>query len=41
MFGYVNALRSLSQGRAQYTMRFEQYQPVPPAIADDMRAKVA
>ena len=29
MFGYVNTLRSMSQGRAQYTMQFDHYEPVP------------
>ena len=33
MFGYVNTLRSMSQGRAQYTMQFDHYEPVPAAIA--------
>ena len=41
MFGYVNSLRSMSQGRAQYTMQFDHYEPVPQAIADSVRAKVA
>ncbi|MCW2237452.1 elongation factor G [Azospirillum canadense] len=41
MFGYVNTLRSMSQGRAQYTMQFDHYEPVPQAIADDVRAKMA
>jgi translation elongation factor EF-G len=41
MFGYVNTLRSMSQGRAQYTMQFDHYEPVPQAIADNIRAKVA
>jgi elongation factor G len=41
MFGYVNNLRSMSQGRAQYTMHFDHYEPVPPAIADEVRAKMA
>ncbi len=39
MFGYVNSLRSLSQGRAQYAMEFESYQQVPNAVADEIRAK--
>ena len=30
MFGYVNDLRSMSQGRAQYTMQFDHYEEVPP-----------
>jgi elongation factor G len=41
MFGYVNTLRSMSQGRAQFTMHFEQYEPVPKAVADEVRAKLA
>jgi elongation factor G len=41
MFGYVNTLRSMSQGRAQYTMHFDHYEPVPQAIADEVRAKMA
>jgi elongation factor G len=41
MFGYVNTLRSMSQGRAQYTMQFHHYEPVPQAIADEVRAKLA
>ena len=41
MFGYVNTLRSMSQGRAQFTMHFEQYEPVPQAVADEVRAKLA
>jgi elongation factor G len=41
MFGYVNTLRSMSQGRAQYSMQFDRYEPVPQAIADEVRAKLA
>jgi elongation factor G len=41
MFGYVNTLRSMSQGRAQYTMHFDHYEQVPPAVADEVRAKMA
>jgi elongation factor G len=41
MFGYVNTLRSMSQGRAQYSMQFDHYDPVPQAIADEVRAKLA
>jgi elongation factor G len=37
MFGYVNTLRSMSQGRAQYTMHFDHYERVPPTVADDGR----
>jgi elongation factor G len=40
MFGYVNTLRSMSQGRAQFTMHFEQYDKVPQAVADEVRAKL-
>jgi elongation factor G len=39
MFGYVNTLRSLSQGRAQFTMEFNHYAQVPTKIADEIRAK--
>lgn len=41
MFGYVNTLRSLSQGRAQYTMVFDHYEEVPSNVAEDIKAKVA
>ena len=41
MFGYVNTLRSLSQGRAQFSMFFDHYEPVPQAVADEIRAKYA
>ncbi len=41
MFGYVNTLRSMSQGRAQYSMQFDHYEPVPQAVADDVIAKMA
>jgi elongation factor G len=40
MFGYVNTLRSMSQGRAQYTMIFSHYDQVPQAVADEIKAKV-
>jgi elongation factor G len=39
MFGYVNTLRSMTQGRAQFTMTFDHYEQVPQAIADEIRAK--
>lgn len=39
MFGYVNSLRSLSQGRAQFTMIFERYDQVPNNIAEEIKAK--
>jgi elongation factor G len=41
MFGYVNTLRSLSQGRAQFTMVFDHYQQVPAAVSEEVRAKFA
>jgi elongation factor G len=41
LFGYGNILRSISQGRAHHTMRFDHYEPVPQAIADEVRARVA
>jgi elongation factor G len=41
MFGYVNTLRSMSQGRAQYTMHFDHYEKVPQAVADEVVAKLA
>ena len=41
MFGYVNTLRSMSQGRAQYTMQFDHYEQVPQAVAQEVQAKYA
>jgi elongation factor G len=41
MFGYINQLRSMSQGRAQYSMEFHHYEQVPQAIADEVKAKYA
>ena len=41
MFGYVNTLRSMSQGRAQFTMQFDHYDQVPQAVADEVIAKMA
>ena len=41
MFGYVNTLRSLSQGRAQFTMVFDHYAEVPREIAETIKAKNA
>lgn len=41
MFGYVNSLRSMSQGRAQYSMQFDHYEPVPQAVADEVKEKMA
>jgi elongation factor G len=41
MFGYVNNLRSMSQGRATFTMQFDHYEQVPKAVADEVQAKFA
>ena len=41
MFGYVNNLRSFSQGRASYTMQFDHYEQVPPNVAEEVKAKYA
>ena len=41
MFGYVNTLRSMSQGRAQYTMQFDHYAEVPNNVSEEIRAKMA
>jgi len=41
MFGYVNQLRSFTQGRAQYTMQFSHYEEVPQNVADEVKAKMA
>ncbi|BAQ17752.1 elongation factor G [Methyloceanibacter caenitepidi] len=41
MFGYVNTLRSMSQGRAQFTMQFDSYAQVPQAVAEEVQAKFA
>ena len=41
-FGYINiAVRSMTQGRAQYSMQFDHYEQVPAAIADEVKAKYA
>ena len=39
MFGYVNSLRSMSQGRASYTMQFLHYAQVPAAVIDAIVAR--
>jgi elongation factor G len=41
MFGYVNQLRSMSQGRAQYTMQFDHYAQVPSQVAQEIQSKYA
>ena len=40
MFGYINPLRSMSSGRAQFSMVFDRYEPVPQAIADEVKEKL-
>ena len=41
MFGYINTLRSMSTGRAQYSMQFAHYDEVPRNVADEVKAKFA
>ena len=41
MFGYVNELRSFTQGRAQYTMQFSHYEEVPANVAQEVKEKLA
>ena len=41
MFGYVNQLRSFSQGRANYSMQFSHYEEVPANVAEEVKAKMA
>nr|WP_316224277.1 elongation factor G [Asticcacaulis sp. 201]MDV6333262.1 elongation factor G [Asticcacaulis sp. 201] len=41
MFGYVNTLRGMSQGRAQFTMVYDHYEPVPQHVADEVIKKYA
>ncbi|SFQ19270.1 elongation factor G [Tranquillimonas alkanivorans] len=41
MFGYINNLRSMSSGRAQFTMQFDHYEPVPQNISEEIQAKYA
>ena len=41
MFGYINTLRSMSSGRAQFSMQFDHYEPVPNNISDEIQAKYA
>ncbi|MEM9063227.1 MAG: elongation factor G [Pseudomonadota bacterium] len=41
MFKYVDTLRSMSQGRAQFTMQFDHYDPVPSNISEEIQAKYA
>ena len=39
MFGYVNTLRSMSQGRAQYTMQFSHYERVPQHVVEEIQSR--
>ncbi|MFP6759821.1 MAG: elongation factor G [Alphaproteobacteria bacterium] len=41
MFGYINTLRSVTQGRAQYSMFFDHYAQVPQMVAEEVKAKLA
>ena len=41
MFGYINTLRSMSSGRAQFTMQFDHYDPVPNNISEEIQKKYA
>src|SRR5210317_1150397 len=41
MFGYINTLRSMSSGRANFTMQFSHYEPVPSNISEEIQAKFA
>jgi elongation factor G len=41
MFGYVNSLRSMSQGRAQYSMFFDHYEKVPQNVQEEVTKKMA
>jgi elongation factor G len=41
MFGYISTLRSMSSGRAQFTMQFDHYEPVPSSISEEIQKKYA
>ncbi|RYH04360.1 elongation factor G [Salipiger sp. IMCC34102] len=41
MFGYINTLRSMSSGRAQFSMQFDHYEPVPQNISEEIQKKFA
>jgi elongation factor G len=41
MFGYATQLRSLTQGRATYTMEFSHYEPVPTSVANEIISKAS
>jgi elongation factor G len=40
LFGYATAVRSLTQGRATFTMQFSHYDPVPSSVTEEVRKKV-
>jgi elongation factor G len=41
MFGYVSTLRSMSQGRAQFTMHFDHYADVPQQVSEEVKTRLA
>ncbi len=41
MFGYINTLRSMSSGRANFTMLFDHYEPVPQSVSEEIQKKFA
>ena len=41
MFSYINTLRSMSSGRANFSMQFDHYDPVPQAISEEIQSKFA
>jgi len=41
MFGYINTLRSMSSGRANFSMQFDHYDPIPQSISEEIQAKYA
>ena len=41
MFGYVSGLRSMTQGRATFTMHFDHYAPVPEMVSEELQVKSA
>ena len=41
MFGYINTLRSMTSGRAQFTMQFSHYDPVPRNVSEEIQSKFA